>query len=335
VFYNPAMAADRDLATALVRAWAAGRTDLRGWDLHGATGVRALRLLRETGAFASFLITDSHPAAGPVLRANFDGAPGVTVRGADAREPPPEGPFDYVDVDPYGSPLPFLPTALDAVALGGLLAVTATDLMVLAGAQPGACLRRYGARPVRGRLGPEGGLRILLATLSRAAGDRSRAIHPVLAYVRGHHVRAYVELRPGPEPTPPIREIDPSNWTGPALGTPGPYGPLWTGPLFDPTVVERLEVPPAAAQPREVAVLRERFRAECRVDVPFYFEPNSLARALGAAAPIGLEGYADALRAAGYRFARTHARPEGFRTDAPRAVVEAVARQSQNARVRA
>ena len=329
------MAADRDLAVAVVRAWAAGRTDLRGWELHGATGVRGLRLVHETGAFRELLLTDSHPAAVGALSANARPWPAVRVRAADARDRPPEAPFDYVDVDPYGSPLPFLETALGAVVDHGRLAVTATDLMVLAGAQAEACRRRYGARPVRGRLGPEGGLRILLATAARTAGALGRSIRPVLAYSRAHTVRAYLEVGAASEFPDRTEELDAATWRGPPLGDGGPFGPLWTGPLFDPALVDRLEVPAGAARPREVAYLLDRFRAEARVDVPFYYEPNGIARRLGLAAPTPLAAYAEELGVAGFRCARTHARPEGFRTDAPRERVEQIARQSQNARVRA
>ena len=41
--------------------------------------------------------------------------------------------FDCIDLDPYGSAVPFLDAAIGAVADGGLLCVTCTDMAVLAG----------------------------------------------------------------------------------------------------------------------------------------------------------------------------------------------------------
>ena len=41
--------------------------------------------------------------------------------------------FDVIDLDPYGSAAPFVDGAVQAVAEGGLLCVTCTDLAVLAG----------------------------------------------------------------------------------------------------------------------------------------------------------------------------------------------------------
>ena len=48
-------------------------------------------------------------------------------------------PFDVVDLDPYGSPVPFLDAALQSVRDGGMLMVTCTDLAVLSGGNTGAC----------------------------------------------------------------------------------------------------------------------------------------------------------------------------------------------------
>jgi len=322
------MAGDRDLGVAVVRALDPGVPGGRtGWEMTSATGVRGLRLLHESGAFRAFTFTEANPDAVRVLRENVARFPGAEAREGDARAVPPGAPFDYVDLDPYGSPSPFVPTAIAAVRSGGVLAVTATDMMVLAGAQPAACLHRYGARPVRGRLGPEGGLRILLAFLAGAAAVNGRSIRPLLAYERDHYVRAYVEVADRTDAPAPVGIIDPATWTGPWVGDRGPYGPLWLGPLFDVPLVERLALPASAARAVEVERFVARLKEEVAVDRPFYFESNALAAQLGLSAPPSLEAIRTGLNGLGFRVARTHARPEGFRTDAPRAAVEALARR--------
>ena len=336
------MAADRDLGVALARALGSGTPGRwSGWEMTAATGVRGLRLLSESGAFGSFAFTESNPDACAILRENVARFPGARARCADARTVPDDAPFDYVDLDPYGSPAPFASTALASVRPGGVLAVTATDMMVLAGAQPAACVRHYGARPVRGRLGPEGGLRILLAYLSREAESLGREVRPLLAYARDHYVRVALRVRERSAEAPPVGVIEPDRWDGPSVGDRGPYGPLWLGPLFDPELVARLAAPEGAAHPHEVGRFLSTIREEVTVDRPFYFEANVLASHLDLAAPPSLRTVEVGLRALGFRFARTHARPEGFRTDAPRGTVERLFRSlgagdhSQNARVRA
>jgi len=323
------MAGDRDLAVALAQALpppttTGGRT---GWEMTSATGVRGLRLLRESGAFRSFTFSEANPEASRVLRENVARFPGAAAIEGDARVVPSGAPFDYVDLDPYGTPAPFVPIALASVRLGGVVAVTATDMMVLAGAQPEACRNRYGARPVRGRLGPEGGLRILLGYLSREAGALERSVRPMLAYARDHYVRAYVTVSGRSVSPSPVGVIDPGNWSGPWVGDRGPYGPLWLGPLFDAPTVSRLRVPEGAARPREVEQFLSRLKEEVAVDRPFYFEANVLASRLGLSSPPSLEAIREGLRSLGFRVARTHARPEGFRTDAPRDAVEQLVRR--------
>ena len=318
------MAVDRDLGVAFVRAL--GRRLDTGWEATAATGVRGLRLLREASVFRTFVFTEANPRAFEVLQANVAGEPRATAVLGDGSVSPAMAPFDYVDVDPYGSPLRFLPTALAATRTGGILAVSATDMPVLAGAQPSACHRRYGAEPVRGRLGPEGALRILLMVLAREARRAGRSAWPLFAYVGGHHVRAYVELRDGSRPPDPVGILDPLRWAGPRLGGSAPLGPLWLGPIVDSAIALRLSVPGSAARPREVARFLELLRDDAEPLPPFYYESNVVAASLGLPFPPALSALSDGLRAAGFRAGRTHVRPEGLRTDAPRQTVEEIAR---------
>ena len=48
--------------------------------------------------------------------------------------------YDAVDLDPYGTPAHLLDSAVQAVADGGLLMVTATDMAVLCGNSGEVCL---------------------------------------------------------------------------------------------------------------------------------------------------------------------------------------------------
>ena len=346
MFYNPSMALDRDLAVAvLARLRELGAPMATGWEMLSATGVRAIRCAVEASRFDVLTLTDGHPEALRVLERNVARYPdrGLRVDGRDARSGLPPPAVDWVDLDPYGTPVPFLPAAFEALAPGGLLGVAATDMPVLAGASPSACERRYGSRPVRGRLGPEGGLRILLAYLERSARARGRTIRPLVAYVGDHHVRAYVRVDPRTEatPEPPIAVLEPDRWDGPWLGAGGPFGPLWVGPLFDAGFVFGLRPPATAAEPRRIGLFLDRLRAESGADVPFYFEPNEICGRQGLPTPEAPDAFVNRLRALGHAAARTHARPEGFRTSAPRSVVDALARgvarsdQSQKDRVRA
>jgi tRNA (guanine26-N2/guanine27-N2)-dimethyltransferase len=323
------MELDRDIAVAVARARTDDRATRRGWEMLSATGVRGLRMLHEGAGFGLLVLSERDRRALRVLEANATSlrSEGAAVVRCDARRPIARRQFDYVDVDPFGSPAPFVEAAVAALTDEGLLAVTATDLPVLAGANRAACERRYGAVPLHGRLGPEGGVRILLAYLATAARRSGRRLVPRLAYVLGHHLRCYVSLtRTDPEPKDPVGALGRSEWEGPRLPSGTTFGPLWLGPLFDPEFVDRLTVPPTVAHPRELDRLLQRWKAEARVPTVLFYEPNEIAGALGLPSPPGLTRLVRALQDAGYTAARSHVRPSAFRTTAPRSVVESTAR---------
>jgi tRNA (guanine26-N2/guanine27-N2)-dimethyltransferase len=73
--------------------------------------------------------------------------------------------YDAVDLDPYGSPTQLLDGAVQAVAEGGLLLVTATDMAVLCGNNGEACWGKYGSYPLHRAYCHEMALRILLAAI--------------------------------------------------------------------------------------------------------------------------------------------------------------------------
>ncbi|MCI4358549.1 MAG: hypothetical protein L3J95_02390 [Thermoplasmata archaeon] len=332
MFYNGAMALDRDLSVAVANALAsrAGPRSWAAWEMLAATGVRALRVLNESGLFSSVLLTEANPSAYRVLEANVArfGPERARALLRNARSPPPDAPFDFIDLDPYGSPAPFVSSCFDSARIPSVLAVTATDLRVLAGADPTACERRYGARPLRGRLAPEGGLRILLGWLARQARSRGVGLRPLLAYVGGHYLRAYVELfDEAADRDFFVSTVDPRDFTGPSIGGTTPVGPLWTSALVDPAFVDLLEVPRSAARPREAARLLELLQGEARVEAMFFFEANELAREEALASPPRVDEMIRRLSERGWPTARTHVRAGGFRTTAPRAEVAKVARE--------
>lgn len=326
------MQLDRDLNVAVVRArFPMNPGSSRGWEMLAATGVRGLRLVEETDAFAEYDFTEENPVAFAVLERNVheSGHAGLKTHLEDAKKSARERTFDYVDLDPFGTPTPFVDAALRALAPGGVLAVTATDMPVLAGVAHGVCERRYGGRPIRGAQGPEGGLRILIAYLIREAGQRSIRLEPMLSYIHDHYVRVFLSSEPtGPGLVDDARMGDPSALgdAAPEVAGTGPYGPMWLGPLFDPALVARLEVPSTAERPEELRKFLDRLREEGTADQPFYYEPNTLASELGLPEPPPLAAVLAALRGKGFAAARSHVRASAFRTTAPRSVVHETVR---------
>ena len=158
--------------------------------------------------------------------------------------------FDYVDLDPFGTPIRQLQAALCATADGGMLSVTATDTAVLCGVYPKVAARRYGALSLNNNFSHETGIRILFGAMAREGASLDIGIEPVAAHSTRHYVRVFVRVAvgsTGAERTmthmgfvvwcPACREVRDSSGPERACGKCGARarvaGPLWAGPLTD------------------------------------------------------------------------------------------------------
>lgn len=322
------MAFSRDLTVAVVPALSRrlGRR-LRVWEALAATGVRSLRMISEASGISEVLLTDLHPQALEVARTNAERiAPGrAEVRSHDARLVPSGGPFDLVDLDPYGTPAPFMEAALSALAPDGVLAVTATDMAVLAGPEREACEARYAARPLRNYLCREAGLRILIAYTARLARAKGRRVVPLLSYVHDHYVRTFLQLAPGDgRAEDPIATLPFPDYSGPPLSAQARGGPLWIGALQDLEFVSSLSPSDTSEDVRGLRTFLEVLQREATVDRLFYYEMGQVAKALHLESAPKREAALEAIRAAGWKAERTHVTPSGWRTDAPPSAVAQV-----------
>ena len=102
--------------------------------------------------------------------------------------------FDYIDIDPFGSPISFIDSAISAVKRGGVVALTATDTAPLMGVFPEVCARRYWSKPIRSGFAKELAVRIVLATLVLRSAALDMCIKPLLAYYADHYIRVYISL---------------------------------------------------------------------------------------------------------------------------------------------
>ncbi|GAA5841022.1 hypothetical protein JCM3766R1_006639 [Sporobolomyces carnicolor] len=114
-------------------------------------------------------------------------------RGEDQR-------FDCVDLDPYGSAVPFLDAAMNAIADGGLMCVTCTDMGVLAGHNyPEKAFTHYGGVCVNAEYSHEVALRLVLHSLATTAARYGRYIEPQLSLSIDFYVRLFIKVRTGPK----------------------------------------------------------------------------------------------------------------------------------------
>jgi tRNA (guanine26-N2/guanine27-N2)-dimethyltransferase len=112
----------------------------------------------------------------------------------------PSKQFDVIDLDPYGSAVPFLDGAVQAVTDGGLLCVTCTDLAILSGSShPETCFAKYGGTPVRAEFCHEMALRLVLHALQTSAARYKRVITPLASFSIDFYIRMFVRVHTSPK----------------------------------------------------------------------------------------------------------------------------------------
>ncbi|NJF25972.1 tRNA (guanine(10)-N(2))-dimethyltransferase [Thermococcus sp. Bubb.Bath] len=341
VFYNPLMRLNRDISVFAVKTLAPRKV----LDAFSATGVRGIRYALETPVEEVWLNDLSEEAFGLILQnieLNFGVRPVVEgdsaevsvdrrrilVRRSDANALMSAmfRYFDFVDLDPFGSPAPFLDSALRTVRRKGILGITATDTGVLCGAYRNACRRKYLAEPLRGELCHEVGLRILIGTVVRYAAKYDMGIKVLLAYYRDHYFRVFLKVVNG------ARKADESLSTlgylwqdesgkfeysmGLLPTTPGAAGPLWLGPLEDDAFVQSLHELSLEHPLGDLKTTEFLSLLSSELDVPFYYDTHALARRTGVGIP-KLQALIDELLSRGYRTTRTHFSPTSIKTEAP------------------
>ena len=105
VFYNPLMKLNRDISIEVIKTLKPKKICL---PLAG-TGIRALRILKETPS-KEVLINDFNPKAKKIITKNLklnNLKTEVTSKDANILLRESTG-FDYIDIDPFGSPVYFM-----------------------------------------------------------------------------------------------------------------------------------------------------------------------------------------------------------------------------------
>ncbi|MBI4176896.1 MAG: tRNA (guanine(10)-N(2))-dimethyltransferase [Candidatus Aenigmarchaeota archaeon] len=195
VFYNPVMELSRDISVAFLQAVG---SDLVVCDLLSGSGARAVRYAREAGAKTVYA-NDASPAAEKCIMENArinKVADKIIVSrsGANGFLKSYKGRFDFIDIDPFGSPVYFLDEVAKSAKTGSYLAVTATDCGALAGVFPKTCDERYGVSLERTECFKEVGVRNLVGVVAARLAKQKLHVRCLLAHATEHYFRAFLEI---------------------------------------------------------------------------------------------------------------------------------------------
>ena len=209
VFYNPAMSGSRTrsiiLMKHIIESGYLGDSEIYAIDGLAASGLRARRWLNELPKKLvnrlRVTICDMNENSIKRAKENHQRFPpnnegGILKwRQGDLRSAVLDQGWHWVDVDPFGSPMPFLDTAIQSLAKKAILEISATDTAALAGSSKTALMRRYGARINPDNLAHDSGLRVLMACIARTAAKHDRYAEPILSVWDSHHLRLSLKVR--------------------------------------------------------------------------------------------------------------------------------------------
>lgn len=332
VFYNPAMRTNRDIAVAAIACFSKSNPEYTYLDALSASGIRGLRIANEVGL--STTTSDWEETSFELIKKNVElnSLTNCTAVKRNANVVMLDSSFDIIDLDPFGTPAPFLEAA--CFSTKRLLCITATDTAPLCGAHKKAGIRNYAAVPLKTEYYPEMGVRMLMGAAARTLAKYDKSMTPLLSYASAHYVRLFAAVKKG------INKADEClknigflshcfncgerNWKFglavhmeekcPVCGNATSLaGPLWLGRLHDREFCEQVLDEVVKREFRGV----EKLIAACRdeLDVPMHYDYHKLCKSLGITA-MPTDELIMALREKGFKASRTHFSGISFKTGA-------------------
>lgn len=320
VFFNEQMAFNRDVSVMLLRAI---DEDITVADAMTATGARAVRIANEVPG-TEVVANDINPNSIEYINRNIElnNLTNCIPSNKNLHVLFTESVYGYVDLDPFGSPVPFLQSAIRGCRRNGILAITATDAAPLAGAQTVKCRRRYQSEPIRGYMCHEGGLRILMSTVARELAKFDRGMKPLLSFAADHYYRTYVRVTEGAiAADTSLSQLGYLRYDNETLersesALPDEnhrLGPFWLGPLHNSDLLEKMSSEGMSDLKRCDKMLK-LWREEIDTEV-FVYDMSELSSHLRLSPP-RMDNMIEALKNHG-KASRTHVSPTSFKTDLP------------------
>lgn len=332
VFFNPRMEGLRNISVAFLNAIEANKGLLL--DCTSATGIRGIRYAKEANIRNPTLIDINSKAARNAksnVKRNKVRAKVLNISLQDFANESREK-FDIIDLDPFGSPVPYIYDALKLSRGGTILMVTATDTAVLCGAHSSACVKQYGSLPLHNHLCKEVGIRILISHIIRKAAEFNFGAEVLMSISDMHYMRVFLRMKAGAKPAyesmmcngfgsycDECTSFSFSKGIAPKLsGTCANcgsrarhFGPLFLGALSDKLLIRKiLGQELGREEDKLLRIIQEEY------ETPFFYSLSRLTRKIGISsapyAPIFKE-----VASKGRAITRTQFDNDGVKTDAP------------------
>ncbi|WP_458453650.1 tRNA (guanine(10)-N(2))-dimethyltransferase [Methanobrevibacter sp.] len=343
VFYNPHMEMNRDLSILAIQVFQKEQDrEINICDLFGGSGIRGVRYKNEIDGVGEVSINDISETANHYERHNIklNNLSDVEVYQHDASMflRMKRGEFDVIDIDPFGTPSPFLDSAGYCARRNSLLCVTATDTSALCGTYQEPCIRKYNSKPYKSEYCHENGIRILAGFVALTLSKYAKFIEVKMSHSTEHYMRLYLEIKKGSKKTDEsLKNIGYISHCKHCLhrqtssGLAGPIddvcpvcgeklvhaGPLWLGSIQDNDFIEKMiDETNYKKINTEKQALKLLNSCLVEADAPAtFYDVHSICKSLKVSAP-KFDLILDELKNDGFIAVKTHFSPIGIKTDA-------------------
>ena len=343
VFYNPHMELNRDLSILAIQVFQKEQDrEINICDLFGGSGIRGVRYKNEIDGVGEVSINDISETANHYEKHNIElnNLTDIHVYQHDASMflRMKRGEFDVIDIDPFGTPSPFLDSAGYCARRNSLMCVTATDTSALCGTYEEPCIRKYNSKPYKSEYCHETGIRILAGFVALTLSKYAKLIEVKMSHSTEHYMRLYLEIKKGSKRTDEsLKNIgyishckhclhrqtstglaSPIDEVCPVCGEKLVHaGPLWLGKIQDGEFIQKMI---DEADNKKINSEKEALKLlnKCLVesDAPAtFYDVHSICKSLKISAP-KFELILNELEKEGFKALRTHYNPIGIKSDA-------------------
>jgi len=347
-FYNPQSKYVRDLGVLAAAVYRQDYGSLKVLDTLAGCGVRSLRYCLESEADYVWVNEGNHQhnsimqqnlslAIAPSrFKLTHQDAHRVFFQCYQERDY-----YDLVDVDCFGSAVPYLNTMLWATKIGGLMYLTCTDGRTLTGHPPEKTVLAYNAIARSHPAIQEQALRLIIGATQQQAATKGLGIEPVFSLFTGQTYRVMVRLVAKPQlnannygflsycrhcgnyQTFTWRKLNKVSCTcdRPAITV---SGAMWLGQLHDRYLLKRYTILAQQWRWQKIVELLNLMQGE--IEFPPYFYTL---REIGNRGKLDLPKKSRLIRALqdnGDRAAATHIEPQAIKTNTNMETIVAIAK---------
>jgi tRNA (guanine26-N2/guanine27-N2)-dimethyltransferase len=309
-------------------------------------GIRGIRFAAEIDGVTRILLSDINTSAFELAKHNIklnNLEDKIAIKQKDANcilscNASPKKRFDIIDIDPFGTPVPYLDSAVTALRNKGLLAATATDLAPLCGVHAKACIRKYGGKPLRTEYCHELAVRLLAGCMASVAAKHDIGIRILFSHSSNHYIRVYTQIAYGCQKADEslkntgyilhcfsclhretAHQIFGKSDNCPECGAKMEHaGPLWISNISDPAFIDQVIKESQNTTFRnssKITKLLNLTKAEA-TEPATYYVIDKLSGKLNLPAPSN-QSFLTALQNSGFQAVPTHFNPRGIKTNAP------------------